>query len=164
MSEKTSAAAATKPAVAVSACLLGERCTWRGGDNALPAALLARLEEACTLVPVCPEVQGGLSTPRPPAEIQGERVITKTGEDVTEAFKVGACAALADAQAAGCCAALLKEKSPSCGSGCIYDGSFTGTLVKGEGVAAALFASSGIPVIGETRIPDLLALVNEHLG
>ena len=158
-------ARADKPAVAVSACLLGERCTWRGDDNALPADLLERLHEACLLVPVCPEVQGGLPTPRQPSEIAhdgsvlaaGEvRVVSKTGEDVTAQFGAGARAALADAQAAGCCFALLKEKSPSCGFGRIYDGTFSGVLVSGNGVAAQLFADAGLEVFGDTRASELL--------
>lgn len=163
--ETESVARADKPAVAVSACLLGERCTWRGDDNALPANVLERLREACLLVPVCPEVQGGLPTPRPPSEIAhggsvlaaGEvRVVSNTGEDVTAQFEAGARAALADAQAAGCRFALLKEKSPSCGFGRIYDGTFSGVLVPGNGVAAQLFADAGIEVFGESHVDELL--------
>lgn len=182
-----------KPAVAVSACLLGEECTWRGGHNALPADAIARLREACELVPICPEVQGGLPTPRPPSEIvnarpasgegvrgtvrsyaladedfcsadEGEaledaclRVLTNEGKDVTAQFRAGALAALADARAAGCRFALLKEKSPSCGFGRIYDGTFSGVLVEGSGVAARAFANAGIRVFGESAIKELLA-------
>lgn len=161
-----------KPAVAVSACLLGEECTWRGGHNALPADVIARLREACELVPICPEVQGGLPTPRPPSEVVNARpasddeeargtarfcVLTNEGKDVTAQFQAGAFAALADAQAAGCRFALLKEKSPSCGFGRIYDGSFSGVLVPGNGVAAHLFAEAGIRVFGESAIKELLA-------
>lgn len=146
-----------KPAVAVSACLLGEECTWRGGHNALPADAIARLQEACELVPICPEVQGGLPTPRPPAEIVGGRVLTREGNDVTAQFRAGARAALANARAAGCRFALLKEKSPSCGFGRIYDGTFSGVLVEGSGVAARAFANAGIRVFGESAIKELLA-------
>ena len=149
-----------KPTVAVSACLLGERCTWRGGDNALPAETLARLRDACEVIPVCPEVQGGLPTPRQPSEMLGRRVVSKTGEDVTVQFEAGAAAALADAQAAGCRLALLKEKSPSCGCGRIYDGTFSGKLVPGNGVAAQAFSDAGIKVFGESRVGELL----ERLG
>lgn len=151
----------TKPAVAVSACLLGERCTWRGGDNALPAETLVRLREACAIVPVCPEVQGGLLTPRQPSEIMGGRVVSKAGEDVTAQFEAGAAVALVEAQAAGCRFALLKEKSPSCGFGRIYDGTFSGVLVPGNGVAARLFADAGIEVFGESRVGELLERVGE---
>lgn len=154
-----------KPAVAVSACLLGECCTWRGDSNALPNEALARLRDACEIVPVCPEVQGGLPTPRQPSEIvqggsapaAGEvRVVAKAGEDVTAQFEAGARAALAEARAAGCRFALLKEKSPSCGYGRIYDGTFSGVLVPGNGVAAQLFADAGIEVFGESRVDELL--------
>ena len=148
---------ASRPSVAVSACLLGERCTWRGGSNALPPDTLARLNEAYRIVPICPEVQGGLPTPRPPAEIINGRVVAKTGEDVTERFEAGARAALADARAAGCRFALLKERSPSCGFGCIYDGTFSGALVQGSGVAALMFADAGICVFGDGDVAALLA-------
>lgn len=146
-----------KPPVAVSACLLGETCTYRGDSNALPDSFLSRLKESCRPVPVCPETQGGLSAPRPPAERVGDRVVLKTGEDVTERFVAGAAAALADAQAAGCRLALLKERSPSCGFGRIYDGTFSGVVVPGCGVAARVLADAGIEIYGESRIDDLIA-------
>ena len=142
--------------VAVSACLLGERCTWRGDSNALPEETIARLRKACRRVAVCPEVQGGLSTPRQPSEIAAGRVVAKSGEDVTAQFEAGAALALAEAQAARCKFALLKEKSPSCGCGFVYDGTFSGALVPGNGVAAQMMLDAGIEVFGESRVGELL--------
>ena len=108
----------------ISACLLGENCRYDGKSKPCPAAMA--LGEHYQLLPVCPEQMGGLDTPRPPAEIQGERVINREGRDVTAQYRAGAEATLRLAIAEGCTLALLKEKSPSCGSGRVYDGSFTG--------------------------------------
>ncbi len=135
----------------VSACLLGENCKYSGGNNALPPELLAALEARYRLVPVCPERDGGLPTPRLPSERKGKRVLNRAGEDVTEAFRRGAQLALETARREGCRLALLKERSPSCGSGKIYDGSFSGTLIPGNGVAAALLKENGIAVFGESE-------------
>ena len=135
----------------VSACLLGENCKYSGGNNALPPELLAALEARYRLVPVCPERDGGLPTPRLPSERRGDLVVNRAGEDVTEAFRRGAAIALETARREGCRLALLKERSPSCGSGKIYDGSFSGTLIPGNGVAAALLKENGIAVFGESE-------------
>lgn len=143
-----------RPAVAISACLAGVPCSYKCGHHLIPE--LDRLKDACELTYVCPETQGGLKAPREPAEIVGERVLARDGKDVTREFEEGAQAALAKAQEAGCSFALLKEKSPSCGYGYVYDGTFTGTLVEGSGVAARLFADAGIEVFGESRVSDLL--------
>ena len=140
----------------VSACLAGESCKYSGGNNALPPELLAALEARYRLVPVCPERDGGLPTPRTPSERRGDRVLNRAGEDVTEAFRRGAAIALQAAEDAGCRLALLKERSPSCGSGEIYDGSFSGTLISGDGVAAALLKEHGLAVYGESEIQALL--------
>jgi uncharacterized protein YbbK (DUF523 family) len=86
-----------------------------------------------------------------PSERRGERVLNREGEDVTEAFRKGAALALEAARKAGCTRALLKERSPSCGSGRIYDGSFSGTLIPGDGVTAALLKEKGLAVYGETE-------------
>ena len=107
-------------------------------------------------MPVCPEQLGGLATPRSPAERQGERIIAKTGVDVTDQYHRGAEEALKIYRLLGCEAAVLKERSPSCGSGEIYDGTFTGTLLSGNGVTAELFLKHGIPVYGESRLSELL--------
>ena len=108
------------------------------------------------LVPVCPEQLGGLSTPRPPAERQGERVMTGDGTDVTAPYLRGAEETLRLCRLLDCEAAVLKERSPSCGRGEIYDGTFTGTLAKGDGVTAQLLAAHGIAVYGESGIEELL--------
>ena len=114
------------------------------------------LAERYTLVPVCPEQLGGLQTPRPPSERLGGRVRTQSGADVTAQFSRGAAQALYLAQRFGCVKALMKERSPSCGSGSIYDGSFRGRLTDGFGVAAELLLANGIAVLGESRIEELL--------
>lgn len=140
-----------KDALLISACLLGTNCKYNGGNNALPPERLAALEERFRLVPVCPEQAGGLPTPRLPSERRGERVVNRAGEDVTEAFRRGAELALETALWEGCRLALLKERSPSCGSGRIYDGSFTGTVIPGDGVTAEMLKKSGLTVCSETE-------------
>ena len=107
--------------------------------------------EQHTLIPVCGEILGGLPTPRVSAERQGERVVTADGRDVTAAYRRGAEEVLRLAERYGCKAAILKERSPSCGSGRIYDGTFTGTLTDGWGVTAELLRDHGICVIGESE-------------
>lgn len=140
----------------VSACLLGVCCKYSGGANTLPESALARLRERYRLIPVCPETAGGLPVPREPSERRGRFVVTRGGSDVTEAFCRGAQTALLLGEIFGCRAALLKENSPSCGSGRIYDGSFTGTLACGDGVAAEALKAAGISVYGESRAQELL--------
>ena len=140
-----------KDALLISACLLGTNCKYNGGNNALPPERLAALEERYRLVPVCPEQAGGLPTPRLPSERRGEQVVNRAGENVTEAFRRGAELALETALQEGCRLALLKERSPSCGSGRIYDGSFTATVIPGDGVTAEMLKKSGITVCSETE-------------
>ena len=135
--------------ILVSACLLGVRCRYDGKSKPHPA--VERLLEQHTLIPVCGEILGGLPTPRVSAERQGERVVTADGCDVTAAYRRGAEEVLRLAERYGCKAAILKERSPSCGSGRIYDGTFTGTLTDGWGVTAELLRDHGICVIGESE-------------
>ena len=105
---------------------------------------------------MCPEVLGGLPIPRPPAERQPDgRVITQKGQDVTNQYRAGAQRALELAQVHGCTLAVLKERSPSCGRGQIYDGTFSHTLTSGSGVTAQLLEEHGIPVYGESQIKNL---------
>ena len=139
--------------ILVSACLLGCPCRYDGASKPHPAVLA--LAERHALVPVCPEQLGGLPTPRPPAERRGDRVVTQHS-DVTEQYRRGAEETLKLCKLLGCEAAVLKERSPSCGRGTVYDGTFTGTLTPGDGVTAELLAAHGIPVYGESRIEDLL--------
>lgn len=140
----------------ISACLLGENCRYDGGSNALPEPVLAALRKRYELLPVCPEWDGGLATPRIPSERRGASVVNRAGEDVTACFERGAEIARRRAEAAGCGLALLKERSPSCGSGRIYDGSFTGALVPGDGLTAETLRAAGVAVYGESRVGDLL--------
>ena len=104
-------------------------------------------------IPVCPEVLGGLRTPRTPAEIRDERVITKDGRDVTEEYVRGAEETLQIAREKNCRRAVLKERSPSCGSGFIYDGTFSKKLIPGDGITVRLLKKAGICVYGENSLP-----------
>ena len=143
-----------KKKLLISACLTGENCKYNGGNNYTAAVEL--LKERYELIPVCPEQDGGLPTPRESSERLGDKVVSKSGNDVTAQFQRGALHALDTARENGCTRALLKERSPSCGCGAIYDGSFTGTVIAGDGVTAALLKSHGITVYGESRIQELL--------
>ncbi len=138
----------------ISACLLGENCKYNGGNNYNAAVELLR--GRYILLPVCPEQDGGLPTPRESSERLGDRVVSKSGADVTAYFQRGAQHALDTAHAHRCTYALLKERSPSCGCGAIYDGTFTGTVVEGDGVTAQLLQQHGITIYGESRIQELL--------
>ena len=140
--------------ILVSACLLGVRCRYDGKSKPHPA--VERLMEQHTLIPVCGEILGGLPTPRVGAERQGARVVTADGRDVTAAYRRGAEEVLRLAERYGCTAAILKERSPSCGHGAVYDGTFSGKLTAGDGVTAELLTAHGIPVYGESRIGELL--------
>lgn len=141
----------------ISACLLGVECKYSGGSNALPEETIEKIRTRYRLIPVCPETAGGLPTPRDPSERLGERVVSCRGADVTAQFKKGAEAALTLARRYGCTTALMKEHSPSCGSGLIYDGSFSGKLVKGDGCAAELLKATGVSVVGE-NMTELLTM------
>ena len=143
--------------VLVSACLLGVACRYDGASKGLPDSVLRELMARHVLVPACPEQLGGLP-PRAPSERLGSRVVARTGVDVTDAYTRGAQQTLALAQRFGCTAALLKQRSPSCGKGEIYDGTFTGTRVPGDGVTAALLSAHGIRVYGEDDVAELLNL------
>ena len=136
----------TKP-ILVSACLLGTPCRYDGSGKA--DARLLKLGAKRQLIPVCPELLGGLPTPRPPAERVGARIFDNSGADVTSAYLRGAQETLRLARLLGCKTAILKARSPSCGAGQIYDGTFSGTLVPGHGVTAALLAQNGITVFTE---------------
>jgi len=140
----------------ISACLFGSNCKYSGGNNALDSTQLAVLKDKYSLVPVCPETAGGLPTPRIPSERLGERVIARDGRDVTENFFRGAELALVLARKCNCGKALLKANSPSCGNESIYDGSFSGKLVPGDGVTAQILKENGIDVFTEENIDKLL--------
>lgn len=136
--------------ILISACLLGVACRYDGKSKVCEDVL--KLRERHELIPVCPECYGGLATPRAPAERQDDWVRTREGADVTSEYQRGAEETLRLARLFGCRYAVLKERSPSCGSGEIYDGTFTGTLQPGDGVAAQLLKDNGITVLGESQI------------
>ncbi len=155
--------------ILVSACLLGERVRYHGGAATLDHPILERWRQEGRIVSICPEVAGGLGTPRPPAEIAGAGgadvlghaafVRRKDGTDVSSAFLDGAEAAVSLARAHGISVALLKDASPSCGSRSIYDGTFTGMRVPGEGVTAAALRRAGVRVFGDEEIEAADAFV-----
>ena len=132
--------------IIVSACLAGYRCRYDG--KIVPDEEIVALMKRGEAIPVCPEIMGGLPCPRVPAErtADGTRVIAKDGRDLTDAYRRGAEETLRMARLYGCDRAVLKARSPSCGYGQIYDGSFSGTLREGSGVAAELLAENGITV------------------
>lgn len=130
-----------------SACLLGVKCRYDGKSKTDDKVISLAKKE--TLIPVCPEQLGGLSTPREPAEQKEGKVITKSGKDITENFERGAEQVLELAKLFNTKVAILKQRSPACGCGQIYDGSFTGTIIKGDGVTASLLKSKGIKIITE---------------
>jgi uncharacterized protein YbbK (DUF523 family) len=151
--------------ILVSACLLGAKVRYHGGDAACDHPIVKRWLDEGRLVAVCPERDGGLPTPRPPAEIVGPRtgrgvnarlavVRTSAGADVSGAFRQGAQAALDTAKAHGIRVAVLKDGSPSCGSTIVYDGSFSGTRAAGSGVATALLEANGVRVFSERAVEE----------
>ena len=146
--------------VVVSQCLLGVRCRYDGrcAENAEVR------REACSRgwIPVCPEILGGLTTPRAASERCGDGVINNEGADVTEAFQRGAEEALRIVRLYDAKYALLKERSPSCGMGKIHDGSFQGRIVDGSGVTAELLTAHGIAVYGESCIDELLKALEDN--
>ena len=148
--------------ILVSACLLGLSCRYDGGHNLCPA--LAAPAAAGLCLPVCPEQLGGLPTPRPPAEIAGgsgndvlagqAKILAQGGADLTPAFLRGTQQTLALVRATPVAAAILKARSPSCGVGAIYDGTFTRTLRNGHGVTAAALAELGMPLYTELDLDE----------
>ncbi|MEV0385266.1 DUF523 domain-containing protein [Nonomuraea sp. NPDC050643] len=151
--------------ILVSACLMGRRVRYDGGAKTSSDAWLAGWREEGRLVPFCPEVEGGLPIPRPAAEIEGgaggaavlsgaARVLATDGSDVTAEFLSGARAALETARSHGIRLAVLKEGSPSCGALAVYDGSFEGRRVPGQGVTTALLERNGIRVFSEEQVPQ----------
>lgn len=146
--------------IAVSACLLGIDCKYSGGNNRNEKVI--EFVKDKPFIAICPEQMGGLCTPRNPSEIKGGRgkdvldkkatVISNTGADVTENFVKGAVESFKLAELSGVDMAILKNGSPSCGSSRIYDGSFSGVKISGEGVTTALFRKNGIKVISEDDI------------
>jgi uncharacterized protein YbbK (DUF523 family) len=140
-----------RPVLLVSACLLGVECNYKG--SASPRSAVAALADHFALTPICPEQAGGLGTPRPPAELGPDgRVRTAAGDDVTDAFARGAEVAVDLAHRRDPVAAVLKARSPSCGCHEVYDGTFSGTLVPGEGLTARALREVGVEVVDEDDV------------
>ena len=138
-----------KEKLLISACFLGQNVKYNGGNNQID---IKELEELYELIPFCPEVEGGLPTPRPASEIISEfPLIIKNikDEDVSQAFILGAKKAVLLVKEEGIRKALLKANSPSCGKGKIYDGSFSGTLIEGKGITVRFLEEAGVEVSNE---------------
>ncbi|MCX6791020.1 MAG: DUF523 domain-containing protein [Candidatus Gribaldobacteria bacterium] len=133
-----------------SACLLGIKCRYDGKEKGNEKVISLSQKEV--LIPVCPEQLGGLSTPREPAEQKGNQVFTKSGQNVSDNFNKGAEQVLKIAKLYGIKEAILKQKSPSCGCGQIYDGSFSKKIIAGDGVTSALLKKNNIRVITEEEL------------
>lgn len=150
--------------ILVSACLLNLPIRYKGDGNL--CSLLLPYAASGQLLPFCPEATGGLPTPRPPAEISGgtgldvwrgcARVVNDQGEDVTDAFKRGAQLCAEICRHYNITAAILKQRSPSCGSSAIYDGSFQGRRIPGMGVTAALLMQQGVKIYSEENVTEEL--------
>ena len=148
--------------ILVSRCLYGGdpvRYDGRSKEEKDPRFL--KWKEEGRLIPVCPEVFGGLPVPRTDAQRSGDRVVTRDGRDVTKEYRKGAEEAVRLALENEVLCALLKEKSPSCGSSLIYDGSFSGRLTKGEGLTAQLLREAGIAVFSEEQMDEVERLLND---
>lgn len=139
----------------MSACLMGINCRYDGGNTRL--SCLNELKEQFELIPVCPEALAGLPCPRHPLEILGDRVYNNRKEDMTEVFHHGADLAMKVWKEAGCPAVLLQSRSPSCGKGLIYDGSFTGRKIPGNGVFAQKLLDANAEVYSELELDKIKA-------
>ena len=140
--------------ILISGCLLGLNCKYDGGNNY--DERVNKLKQKYNLIPCCAEIMGGLSTPRDPSEIIGDKVISNKGKDVTKEYKKGAEEVLKLAKFYNVKFAILKQRSPSCGHGVIYDGTFSHTKKEGNGVTADLLLKNGIDVLGEDDIDELV--------
>ena len=140
--------------IGISSCLLGIQCKYNGGSNYNEDII--RLKEKYEIIPICPEVLGGLSIPRVPAEIVNDKVINQEGIDVTNNYNQGALKALQILKENNVNVVILKSKSPSCGKGEVYDGTFSHTLIKGNGVTTQLFLDNNITFYNEHNYKDLL--------
>ena len=137
--------------IIVSACLAGIECRYNG--QAFPVPEVIELVKKGQALPLCPEILGRLPTPRPCAEQRDGKIVSRTGQDMTREYLEGAAIAAAIARAAGCTKAILKSKSPTCGCGKVYDGTFSGNLIDGDGIFCALLRENNVEVCTE----DMLA-------
>ena len=144
--------------ILVSACLLGYNCKYNGFNNYNNQVSELSLYDNVVIHPVCPEMDGGLTSPRKPCEIICEKVVTKDGDDYTQYYKKGALIALEVAKDNNCKIAVLKAKSPSCGYKQIYDGTFSHNLISGNGVACNMLLNSGVKIYTEE---DVCLLIDE---
>ena len=140
--------------ILISACLVGDKCKYDGKSNYNP--LIKDLLEKYELVPFCPEMEGGLPSPRTPSERKGDKVVDQNGRDVTRYFLLGAEKAYTICMYLGIKTAILKENSPSCGSHTIYDGTFSHKVISGQGYTTEYLSKRGIKVLSEDDIPSLL--------
>ena len=138
--------------ILVSACLLGENCKYNGGNNRNERVL--RYVQGHEVIPVCPEVLGGLPCPRKPVEWVGERVLTRDGDDCTENFRIGVQKALETIADQHVDLAILQSRSPTCGVKQIYDGTFSGVRIDGQGALAKALAARGIPLMDAEDVPE----------
>lgn len=141
--------------ILISACLLGMACRYDGNVKDYPQIRELLQRSDLQFIPICPEQTGGLPTPRPASECCGSNVINSEGTDVTAQYEKGAAEACKLAKIFHCTHAVLKEKSPSCGSGKIYDGTFSRTLIDGDGITAAALKRAGIIVMGESKVNSI---------
>ena len=141
--------------ILVSKCLLGENVKYNGGNNFADSEIIKKWQRLGMVIPICPECDGGLPTPRPASEIRGDRVINRENCDVTEYFEQGALEAVQKAVQYGAKYALMKQSSPSCGSKTIYDGTFSGTKKSGMGIAARKLSEQGVLIFDENQIEEL---------
>ncbi len=138
--------------ILVSACLLGENCKYNGGNNRSERVL--RYVAGHEVIPVCPEMLGGLPCPRKPVEWVGERVLTKDGDDCTEAFRLGVQRTMEIIEGRRIDLAILQSRSPTCGVKQIYDGTFSGTRINGMGALARALKERGIPLMDAEDVPE----------
>ncbi|MCL1039454.1 DUF523 domain-containing protein [Shewanella submarina] len=150
--------------ILISSCLMGNPVRYDGKDNGLTDACISQWLSQGRLLVFCPEMAGGLVTPRAPAEQQGDRVITHEGVDVTREFRLGAELALKLASEHGVKLAILKAHSPSCGSNQVYDGGFSRTLIEGNGLTAARLKQAGIKVFTELELDQAQAFLRQLEG
>ncbi len=138
--------------ILVSACLLGRNCKYSGGNNR--SARVEAFVRGHEVIAVCPEQQGGLPTPRPPAEIVNGVVMNREGQNVDVFFRAGVAEVLAQIEGRRIDLAILQPRSPSCGTRQVYDGTFTGTLRPGRGLLAQALAARGIPIMDADELPE----------
>ena len=139
--------------ILVSACLLGENCKYNGGNNRSERVL--RYVQGHEVIPVCPEMLGGLPCPRKPVEWVGDRVLTRDGDDCTEAFRLGVQRALETIEGKQVDLAILQSRSPTCGVKQIYDGTFSGVRIDGMGALARALKERCIPLMDAEDVPSL---------